>query len=572
MPRPIPPYCGLALGITSQEWSQLGLGNDPNVAASSDLNETVDRVTALLLIRIVAWIQPPKKYSDLSTTTICRESLIKSESWPLSITSEVIAQLRTYVKNILSGYNEVPYHNFEHCYHVVISTNKMLDLILHTQDIPQNERPATYGLKDDPLMQFALIFAAVIHDVEHQGIPNRQLANEDDVLAIQYNDTSIAEHRSLFIGFSELLKEDYDLLRETIFPLPADYRRFRKAVVELVLSTDIASPERTQIGKSKWKEAFGDTYETVERKVRKHMEAQRRASAASRTSGAGRGSARMNVPAPAPGKQSRRMSAQSIMSELTLESPYHTTTDGELDDDESVSGSPSESEASRGDGDIEDNGNEDSKQAPVFRPPVSAGGNLGNYIRETSERGKKLAGPPEEDEDEDDGGRPKFVPTHGTSSHDGANVGGEGRARTPPERKSKNRGGGVSRARSMDVSGQFNDLLSVSSRDGPLAGMAMKFHRRLSSISGAAPAFKSRTQRLGLLRTVDLTGESIQTYEGGTSVRQSATGAAVSYTPSKNEPDPVEEIDELREAVVMEVILKAADVAHNLQGWEVSSL
>ena len=124
----------------------------------------------------------------------------------------------------------------------------------------------------------------------------------------------------------------------------------------------------------------------------------------------------------------------------------------------------------------------------------------------------------------------------------------------------------------MDVSGQFNDLQSVSSRDGPLAGMAMKFHRRLSSYSGAAPGHRARSQRLGLLRTVDLTGEAIQTYEGGTSVRQSATGAVVSYRPSENEPDPVEEVDELREAVVMEVILKAADVAHNLQGWDVSTL
>ena len=143
---------------------------------------------------------------------------------------------------------------------------------------------------------------------------------------------------------------------------------------------------------------------------------------------------------------------------------------------------------------------------------------------------------------------------------------------TPPSgryRSRRTQGGTPARAQSMDVGG-YSDMLSVSSRDGPLAGMAMKFHRRLSSFSGGGgtPAFRHRSQRLGLLRTVDLTGESIQTYHNSTNVRQSATGASVSYRPAERAPQPAEEIDELREAVVMEVILKAADVAHNLQGWE----
>ena len=47
-------FAKLALGISSQDWRQLGLGNDPNVVASNDLNVTVERLTALLSIRIVA--------------------------------------------------------------------------------------------------------------------------------------------------------------------------------------------------------------------------------------------------------------------------------------------------------------------------------------------------------------------------------------------------------------------------------------------------------------------------------------------------------------------------------------
>ena len=93
---------------------------------------------------------------------------------------------------------------------------------------------------------------------------------------MKYNDQSIAENHSLYIAFLELRQKKYDKLRSVIFPDRKDYRRFRAACINLVLSTDIASPERTQLGKSKWKEAFGDPYETVERKLMK--EAQKRKS------------------------------------------------------------------------------------------------------------------------------------------------------------------------------------------------------------------------------------------------------------------------------------------------------
>lgn len=80
----------------------------------------------------------------------------------------------------------------------------------------------------------------------------------------------MAENWSLYVAFSELLQNEFQILRDTILPSDGDYRRFRKTVVNLVLATDIASPERTQIRKSKWKEAFGDPFETVERKLRDH--------------------------------------------------------------------------------------------------------------------------------------------------------------------------------------------------------------------------------------------------------------------------------------------------------------
>lgn len=240
-----PPYAALALSLTVQEWDELGL--DPSTAPTDDLEVLIDRVTSLLLLRVVA--QCCDVGSDLSTSNICRNSLMRQdESWPSPVTSDVVGQVRQFVRAILKGYRDVPYHNAKHAHHVVLSTNKLIDMMWMGSD--------SYGLRRDALALTALIFAAVIHDVEHQGVPNRQLTAEDDELAVLYNDQSIAENRSLCVGFFELLKPDYELLRKTLFKTRDEYLTFRRHVVNLVLNTDIASPERTQLFKSKWKEAF----------------------------------------------------------------------------------------------------------------------------------------------------------------------------------------------------------------------------------------------------------------------------------------------------------------------------
>eukprot|EP00934_Nitzschia_sp_Nitz4_P008570 Nitzschia sp. Nitz4//scaffold144_size56818//16930//18867//NITZ4_006531-RA/size56818-processed-gene-0.65-mRNA-1//1//CDS//3329536498//8560//frame0 len=525
-------YVSTALGITSQAWEQLGLGDDPAVAASSDVNVNVDRITSLLLIRIIAWLEPRGTFPDLAATTICRQLFVRrgedKNEWPFpELSVPIILQLRQYVKVILTQYQENPYHNFEHCYHVTVSANKLLDLILNSNDANSSPRslPYSYGFRDDSLMQFSQIFAALIHDVEHRGVPNRQLTIEDDNLALQYNDQSVAEMRSLTIAFSEFMKPDYGRLRNVLFPNIEDYRRFRAAVINLVLTTDLASPDRAQIGKSKWKEAFGDPYETVERKVIKQME--RRASMAS--------TGRRSIARP-----SRRMSAQSIMSELTLDSPVQMieTTAEELDDDESVSSTP----------DSSDNEGENGFTAP--EPVVLDASKLRTANLQSS-----------------DGTGPVFRPP---------------KQGTTPLRKLRKKKGVTVDAPPLvsamnSVAGHSADESVHSTASGNMAGMALKFHRRLSSIgpgSVANSAKRHRNTRLGLLRTVDLTGEALETYQkmeprmsatGSTGGMEFADGGAKRAT---SKPKPKEELDLLRESVVMETIMKAADVAHNLQSWE----
>ena len=122
---------------------------------------------------------------------------------------------------------------------------------------PLPHRSSTFGIATDPIIKFCLVYAALIHDVDHQGIPNRQLSRENHPLALLYNDKSIAEQNSLKVAFSTLMDPRFAELRHTLCPTSEDQFEFRRIVIDLVMCTDIASPERMQITKSKWAEAFG---------------------------------------------------------------------------------------------------------------------------------------------------------------------------------------------------------------------------------------------------------------------------------------------------------------------------
>jgi len=69
-----------------------------------------------------------------------------------------------------------PYHNFQHCVDVTHATFMML--------------LGTRGAVTD-LECYALLLAAVAHDLEHPGVNNAYLIKTRDPLAITYNDVSV---------------------------------------------------------------------------------------------------------------------------------------------------------------------------------------------------------------------------------------------------------------------------------------------------------------------------------------------------------------------------------------------
>jgi hypothetical protein len=72
------------------------------------------------------------------------------------------------------------------------------------------------------LTHFAVVFSALIHDLDHRGVSNGQLAKEKPGLAQKYKDTSIAEQNSVNLGWSMLMEDQYQELRNYICPTPTE--------------------------------------------------------------------------------------------------------------------------------------------------------------------------------------------------------------------------------------------------------------------------------------------------------------------------------------------------------------
>ena len=275
------------------------------------------------------------------------------------------------------------------------------------------------------------------------------------------------------------------------------YKVFRRTVVNLVLQTDIASPDRTQIGKSKWKEAFGDTHEAVEAKIRSHMR-------------------RMSMQ----GKDINVASHRSAARRFTGESAYSEIT---------------------------------------FQQSTAAGSAIGS------------AGPPPRQDPESPTGTPEHsFHDDANNSLEGATGGGGGGAivETPadPSSVGESVGEGASKSQNRQMPREegrlddgrlsLNDLLSTTSHS-----VRSKFDHRQSTSSATTGRFR---QRLGILRTIDLSGEALETYSRHESSAFSSHTSVV-YTVADEEMD---EPDELKSIVVLETIMTAADVAHNLQSWD----
>jgi hypothetical protein len=188
----------------------------------------------------------------------------------------VRAQLRTYVECIASMYRNNAFHNFEHASHVAMSANKILKRIIKPEGIDyqqelvkkkdrkkvvaQQLHTSTFGISSDALMQFAAIFSALIHDVDHTGVSNAQLVKERSDVAVKYDGKCVAEQNSVHSAWDLLMEDRFSDLRACIYSSSEEKSRFRQLIVNAVIATDIADAELQALRKNRWYKAFYDEH------------------------------------------------------------------------------------------------------------------------------------------------------------------------------------------------------------------------------------------------------------------------------------------------------------------------
>lgn len=199
-------------------------------------------------------ILPPPASNDLNRNSNDVEAI--------TLDPEVLRQLKDFVTNVAIMYRNNPYHNFEHASQVTLSITKYLSRIaLRSKDLFGDEaaamHDATFRVTSDPLTQFALVFSALILDVDHSGVPNSSLTKEKREMLSRVSGTkSLAESNSFRLTWDLLMDNDYKELRQSICTSKEETTRFRQIVLRSVLATDVSDPEIQNARNLKWQIAY----------------------------------------------------------------------------------------------------------------------------------------------------------------------------------------------------------------------------------------------------------------------------------------------------------------------------
>ena len=269
--------------------------NDPAIVANVKLNEKALRLidwNVDLLIRLLQVIvaerrakssvgTPPqeqmRRTNGLTVLDEVEEIIVLPEfdssknavtdTKSIVLDPKVEMQLYEYVTALASMYRKNPFHNFEHASHVTMSVAKLMSRIVAPSNMDFEDSKAknqtlhdhTYGITSDPLTQFSCVLSALIHDVDHTGVPNTQLVKENGKMSSYYRGRSVAEQNSVDMAWDLLMQEEFNELRQTIYSTDEEYKRFRQLVVNSVMATDIMDKDLKALRNARWEKAFSES-------------------------------------------------------------------------------------------------------------------------------------------------------------------------------------------------------------------------------------------------------------------------------------------------------------------------
>jgi 3'5'-cyclic nucleotide phosphodiesterase/Adenylate and Guanylate cyclase catalytic domain len=204
----------------------------------------------------------------------------------VEISEEIQNQVRDYVTCIANMYRDNPFHNFQHASHVTMSVTKLMSRIelegpnaddmdasttavssiatANSRSKKKKTKGTTGLLTADPLTPFACALSALIHDLDHPGVSNVTLVEEEDELAKLYKNRSVAEQNSIDLAWDLLFEPRFEGFRNLIYTTKEELVCFRQLVVNSVMATDIMDKELKNQRNERWAKVFdGDARSAV---------------------------------------------------------------------------------------------------------------------------------------------------------------------------------------------------------------------------------------------------------------------------------------------------------------------
>ncbi|KRT86360.1 hypothetical protein AMK59_1285, partial [Oryctes borbonicus] len=132
--------------------------------------------------------------------------------------------LRNFLYEAYKNYNDVPFHNFRHCFCVA----QMMYAITWAVDLPS---------KIGALEVLILLTSCICHDLDHPGYNNIYQINAKTELAIRYNDISPLENHHCSVAFRILENEDCNIFKSFT---NEDFKTVREGMIRSILATDMA--------------------------------------------------------------------------------------------------------------------------------------------------------------------------------------------------------------------------------------------------------------------------------------------------------------------------------------------
>lgn len=191
-------------------------------------------------------------------------SVMGKHEKPITVDNVVAEQLVHLVTTISTMCNKNSFHNFAHASHVTQSVSRLLSRLsthdaMDHKDKPQLSKNADRAhneyssrIASDPLAHFAIIFSALIHEVDHPGVPNATLVREGHNLATNYKDQSCAEQHALDLAWNLLMEPTYKGLRNCLYRSKGELAHLRQVMVHCVLATDFLNVELANLRQERW--------------------------------------------------------------------------------------------------------------------------------------------------------------------------------------------------------------------------------------------------------------------------------------------------------------------------------